>query len=321
MCASMSALSVSALSLVLDALEQGTPATRRSLADSTGLGLSTVTRAVTAYRSCGILRAKSGTDPVSGRACSLFYPADGILMPVVSVSPSHGVIRVLDTDLTPVGTAVTEFFPASHPDDMSRILAHRCRALLRGCSRQGEIGVAAPILLTADGLCEDTLCRAMENALGLPPLGVMSYGEAVARALRRLSLPFEGDSLLLVSVGEPWHACLLLRDGEGKWKPSSLGEGLTTALTRTVRDSRGSVRRGVAVFLSELCRYLRPDGILLEDFRKVLPEGGGMESLLPAWVKLTVYAGRDGLSLSEEGAALAGRRMLWDQILRELGGI
>ena len=314
-------VSTSALSLVLDALEQGTPATRRSLAAATGLGLSTVTRAVTACQSCGILCTRSGIDPVSGRACSLFHPTDGFLIPVVSVSPSHGVIRVLDTDLTPVGTAVTEFFPASHPDDTSRMLAHRCRALLRGCFRQGEIGVAAPILLMADGLCEHTLRRAMENALGLPPLGVMSYGEAAARALGRISRPFEGDSLLLVSVGEPWHACLLLRDGEGKWKPSSLGKGLTTALTRTVRDSRGSMRRGVAVFLSELCRYLRPDGILLEDFHMVMPEDGGVESLLPAWVKLTVYAGRDGLSLAEEGAALAGRRMLWDQILREVGGI
>ena len=68
-----------------------------------------------------------------------------------------------------------------------------------------------------------------------------------------------------------------------------------------------------AVFLTELCRFIRPDRIEIEDPRGAFPDGGVLASLLP--MEAEVVSNRDGLTVAEEGAALAGRRMLWEKVL------
>jgi hypothetical protein len=148
----------------------------------------------------------------------------------------------------------------------------------------------------------------------------MTHGEAVARAMTVKDRSRKDTSLLFLSVGGDAHACLLLRDGSGRWISSSLGENLTHTLSHTLRGtvpSAEALRRVTAVFLTDLCRFLRPDRIWIEDPRGVFSDSGMITALLPRDVEVTVASQRDGLSVAEEGAALTGRRMLWDQILTE----
>jgi hypothetical protein len=145
----------------------------------------------------------------------------------------------------------------------------------------------------------------------------MSRGEAVARSMTVKERSRKDTSLLFLSVSEEPHACLLLRGGNGRWMPSSLGENLTNTLFRSLRGtvSAEALRRGTAVFLTDLCRFLRPDRIWIEDPRGVFSDSGMITALLPRDAEVTVLSPRDGLTVAEEGAALAGRRMLWEQIL------
>ena len=307
-------LSPAALTRILDAAESSFPVTRRALSEATGLGLSTVARAEALCLSRGIWRYADGTDPVSGRACRTLLPTGKLLIPLLTVTRERGVVRVVDTAMEVIASAVTELHPAAPPEESARLLCRRGMTLLRGCSAAGRI--TAPILL-ADGPAAAVLNEAAQDVMGASPLAVMSQAEAVSHAARAGALPTAGESLLFVSVGGVPHACLLLLDGAGRWRPTSLGDGLTATLTRALRGSDPSaegIRRAVAVFLAELCRFLRPDAICLEDPRGILPDGSAYEPLLPEGVAVAVKRG-EGLTAAESGGALAGRRMLWEKIL------
>lgn len=308
------AVSPSALSSALDAVETHAAVTLRALSEVTGLGLSTVTRAAEVCATRGILRYEAGVDPVSRRPCRILAPADGLLLPVLTLTRGYGAVRVVSMSSETVGATVTELHPASPPEEAARLLCRRCLTLLRGCS--GGRSVTAPILLT-DSASALLLGGAVADVLGVPPLGVVRYGEAVARVMAVRSFPAEAASLLFLSVGADPHACLLLRNSAGAWRPSSLGDGLTDTLTRDLRSTAPSaegVRRAIAAFLTELCRFLRPDLIYMEDPRGVLPDEGVFASLLPDGIEVTVRHA-EGLTVAEEGAALLGRRMIWDKIL------
>lgn len=308
------AVSPSALTSVLDTMEVCEAATLRSLSRATGLGLSTVTRAAEVCTTHGILHYKTGIDPGSGRPCRILMPADGLLLPILTLTHGYGSVRAITMELEALGTAVTELHPATPPEEAARLLSRRCMTLLRGCS--GSLHVTAPILL-AEGMSPTVLREAVADVLGTPPLGIIAYGETVARAMTVRSFPAEATSLLFFSVGAGAHACLLLRDGKGIWHSSSLGNGLTVTLARALRSTDPSaegVRRAVATLLADLCRFLRPDIICLEDPRGVLPDGSAYTPLLPDGVQVTVER-REGMTVAELGAALSGRRMLWDKIL------
>ena len=310
-------ISSAALSHVLDALEVSCPITRRALAEATGLGLSTVGRALSTCVSHGILTNKMGTDPTVGRACSAYIPAEGLLLPLLTLTRGHSTIRILDTALNPVHTAVTELHPAAPTEEAVRILSRRLVALLRGYSGRDHRHVASPILLADNDLPAEVLRDTVTHALGTAPLAILRHEDTVARALGRMGTPKAADSILFLSVGEHPHACLLLRDGAGEWSPSSLGRGLTHTLTRTLRAADSSaegVRRATAVLLTDLCRFLSPDLIHVEDPRRILPDNDFFAPLLPDGVGILVGGG-DGLTIAEYGAALTGRRMLWDKIL------
>lgn len=310
------AISSSAISLVLNTLESRSTATVRSLSEATGLGQSTVTRAVAVCVSHGILQYRVGVDPASGRPCRILFPAKGLLLPALTLTRGYGSVRVLDMGLSPMGTAVTALHPASPPEEAARLLCRRCVTILRGC--HGDLTVTSPILLAGEGFSPAALREAAVDILGVPPLAVVGHGEAVARAMSVRPFPSDVSSLLFLSVGQDAHACLLLRDGTGQWSPAPLGEPLTATLHRSLRGAEPSaegIRRGVAVFLTELCRFLRPDLIYMEDPRGVLPDEGVFASLLPDGVEVAVHRVEEGLTAAEEGAALAGRRMLWEKIL------
>ena len=310
------ALSPAALSHILDALESVSPATVKALSEATGLGQTTISRAAALGISRGALAYKKSTDPASGRSCRAFVPAKGLLLPVLTLTRGYGSVRIVDTELNPVGTAVTELDPTAPPEEAARLLARRCLTLVRGLGSAGS--VTAPVLLVGQGLSADILREAVTDTMGVQPLAVMRHAEAVARAVTVRGPSRKAASLLFLSVGEDTHACLLLRDGEGRWVPSSLGENLTPALSRTLRGTAPStegIRRGTAVFLTELCRFIRPDRIEIEDPRGAFPDGGVLASLLPSGVEAEVVSNRDGLTVAEEGAALAGRRMLWEKVL------
>ena len=304
-----------AISLVLNTLESRSTATVRSLSEATGLGQSTVTRAVAVCVSHGILQYRVGVDPASGRPCRILFPAKGLLLPALTLTRGYGSVRVLDMGLSPMGTTVTALHPASPPEEAARLLCRRCVTLLRGC--QGGLTVTSPILLAGEGFSPAALRETAADILGVPPLAVVGHGEAVARAMSVRPFPSDVSSLLFLSVGQDAHACLLLRDGTGQWSPAPLGEPLTATLHRSLRGAEPSaegIRRGVAVFLTELCRFLRPDLLYMEDPRGVLPDGAMLASLLPEGIEVTVRHA-EGLTVAEEGAALLGRRMIWDKIL------
>jgi len=310
------ALSPAALSRILDALESLSPATVKALSEATRLGQTTISRAAALGISRGALAYKKSTDPISGRPCRVLVPAKGLLLPVLTLTRSYGSVRIVDTELNPVGTAVTELDPTAPPEEAARLLARRCLTLARGLGSTGR--VTAPVLLVGQGLSAGILREAVADTMGVQPLAVMSHAEAVARAVTVRNFTPNAASLLFLSVGEDTHACLLLRGGEGRWVPSSLGENLTPALSRALRGTAPSaegIRRGTAVFLTELCRFIRPDGIRIEDPRGVFPDGEVLASLLPPGVEAEVVSNRDGLTVAEEGAALTGRRMLWEKVL------
>ena len=310
-------LSPAALSLVLDALEGTAPATRKALSEATALGLSTVTRAASVCVSRGILRYEQSTDPVSGRPCRILTPTEGLLLPVLTLTRDYGWVRALDMAFIPVGTATVEFNPTSPPEDRARLLSRRCLTLLRGCGGAGD--VTAPVLLVGQGLPAVILRETVNDTVGTSPLAVLSHGEAVARSMTAKPIPANAASLLFLSVGKNTHACLLLRDGDGRWYPSPLGEGLTHTLTKTLSASDASkegLRRGAAVFLTDLCRFMRPDLIYIEDPRGALPDGSVFAPLLPDGVEVVVRPVENDLTVAEEGAGLIGRRLLWDKILQ-----
>jgi hypothetical protein len=309
------AISPAALALVLDAMESVSPATVKALSEAAELGQTTVSRAAALCRSRGVLAYRKSTDPVSGRPCRALVPATGLLLPLLTVTRDTGIIRAVNMGLKPVGTAVTELDPTAPPEEVARLLTRRCLALLRGLGGSGH--VTSPILLAEPGPSARVLREAVADTLGVQPLVVMSRGEAVARSMTVKERSCKDTSLLFLSVSEEPHACLLLRDGNGRWMPSSLGENLTHTLFRSLRGtvSAEALRRGTAVFLTDLCRFLRPDRIWIEDPRGVFSDSGMITALLPRDVEVTVLSPHDGLSVSEEGAALAGRRMLWEQIL------
>ena len=315
-----SSVSPAALSLVLDALETECPITRKSLAKVTGLGLSTVGRALSACMTHGILSCEAGIDPDGGRPCRTYTPAGGLLLPLLTLTRSHGCIRILDTTLHPAHTAVTELHPAAPTEEAARILARRLVIMLRGCNHGS---VASPVLLTDPSLPSSVLRDSITHTLGTPPLTLLSHEEAVARALGCVGIPRTASSVLFLSVGEGAHACLLLREGAGKWCPSPLGRGLTHTLTRTLRAAEPcaeGARRATVVFLTDLCRFMTPDLIYVEDPRGILPDKDFFAPLLLDGVRILVGGtgnGRptDSLTMAERGAALVGRRMLWDRIL------
>ena len=119
------ALSPAALSRILDALESVSPTTVKALSEATGLGQTTVARAAALGVSRGALAYKKSTDPASGRSCRAFVPAKGLLLPILTLTRGHGSVRVVDTELNPVGTAVTEPDPTAPPDAAARLLARR----------------------------------------------------------------------------------------------------------------------------------------------------------------------------------------------------
>ena len=299
-------ISPTALSRILDGLEVSLPTTRGALSEVTGLGRSTVNRAVSACLTHGILVPETG---------HLLVPRNNFLIPVVTVTREHGTIRILDMDLTPVATATVKLSPASTPDESAHILARRLLTLLRGFS---EKSVTAPILVTDETLPARILRDELGHSLGQAPLAVMKHAAAVARAITRSPLPTEAKSLLFASIGEGTHACLLLKNEDGLWHPSPLGDSLTPTLLRTLRTlepSSEGVRRGTAVFLTDLCRFLCPDLIYVEDGRRILPDGEFYKPLLPDGVDILIRHTKDDLTMSELGGALTGRRMLWDKIL------
>ena len=124
--------------------------------------------------------------------------------------------------------------------------------------------------------------------------------------------------MLFLSVGKSSHACLLLRSEADTWCPSPLGRGLSHSLTRTLRTTEPSaegVVRVTAVFLTDLCRFLTPDLIYVEDPRGLLPDKDFFRPLLPDGMEILIdHAPRD-LIRAEYGAALTGRRLLWNKIL------
>ena len=310
-------LSDAALSEILDAAEASFPTTRRALSEATGLGLSTVTRAESLCLSRGIWRRAPGVDPISGRPCRILRPAEDLLLPLLTLTRESGTVRVVDTALEVRASAVTTLHPAAPPEETLRLLCRRFLSLLRGCGDGGQ--VTAPVLLVEPSYpaAVPALRDVVADALGRPPLAVMSHGEAVSRALRLGACADRGDSLLFLSVGPGPHACLLLRDGR-VWKPSPLGDNLTATLSRVLQKQEPSaegIRRGVATFLTELCRFLRPDRICLEDTRGILPDGEVLAALLPEGVEVTVFPVAEGLTTAETGGVLAGRRMLWERML------
>ena len=310
-------VSSAALSLLLDTLETAVPTTRKALAASTGLGLSTVTRAVSACVTHGVLRYETSISPDSGRPCRTICPAEGLLLPLLTLTRSHGSVRILDMNLDPVGSTATELHPEAPPEEGARILSRRLLSLLG--SLEDRSRVAAPVLLTDRELSASLSADTITSALGTAPLAILSWEEAIAHTLNRASLPRSTDSLLFLSVGEVEHACLLLRDGKGRWTPSALGEGLTSTLTRSLRTSPPSVdgvRRGTAVFLTDLCRFLRPRLVYVEDPRGLLGDGGFLTSLLPEGMEVLISPAEGKLTMAQRGAALAGRRLLWDRILQ-----
>jgi hypothetical protein len=310
------AISPAALALVLDAMESVSPATVKALSEAAELGQTTVARAAALCRSRGVLAYRKSTDPVSGRPCRALVPATGLLLPILTITGDTGIIRAVNMGLKPVGTAVTELDPTAPPEEVARLLTRRCLALLRGLGGSGH--VTSPILLAEPSPSARVLREAVADTLGVQPLVVMSRGEAVARSMTVKERSRKDTSLLFLSVSEEPHACLLLRGGNGRWMPSSLGENLTHTLSRALHgtvSSAEALRRGTAVFLTDLCRFLRPDRIWIEDPRRIFSDSGMITALLPWDVEVTVASQCDGLSVAEEGAALAGRRMLWEQIL------
>ena len=311
------AVSAPALRRILAAMEPSRPLPLRSLAEATGLSPSTVARAVAELTAWGILTEDEGTDPVSGRPCRVIFPAPVAILPVLAVSETHG--QVIATDLTAhtLGTASVELDPALPPEEGLRLLCRRAMPLLRGCAAATGLSVCAPILLTDRG--ETYAAEAVTDAVGLPPLMSVGYGEAVAAALPCEPISPKAASLLHVHGGD--RRVILLTGQEGEdWRVSPLGRRLSQALARYT-DGAGSpdaLRKGAARFLQELCGFLSPDCILAEDPTGMLPSPEEARLLLPdgtAWIRRETDDG--GIPLAALGALILGRRRLWEKILSE----
>lgn len=311
------AVSSPALRRILAAMEPSRPLPLRSLSEATSLSPSTVARAVAELTAWGILTEDEGIDPVSGRPCRVILPAPVAILPVLTVSETHG--QVIATDLTahPLGTASVELDPALPPEEGLRLLCRRAMPLLRGCAAATGLSVCAPILLTDRG--EVYAVEAVTDAVGIPPLMSVGYGEAVAAALPCQPISPKATSLLHVHGGDRRVSLLTGQEGED-WRVSPLGRRLSQALARYT-DGAGSpdaLRKGAARFLQELCGFLSPDCILAEDPTGMLPSPEEATLLLPdgtAWIRRETDDG--GIPLAALGSLILGRRRLWEKILSE----
>ena len=223
------AVSSPALRRILAAMEPSRPLPLRSLAEATGLSPSTVARAVAELTAWGILAEDEGTDPISDRPCRVILPAPVAILPVLAVSETHG--QVIATDLTAhtLGTASVEIDPALPPEEGLRLLCRRAMPLLRGCAAATGLSVCAPILLTDRG--EVYAAEAVTDAVGLPPLMWVGYGEAVAAALPCQPISPKAASLLHIHGGD---RRVILLTGQGGEKPAKLLQKTRRPLAKRV---------------------------------------------------------------------------------------
>lgn len=314
-----SPVSHATLTHVLDTLESRGPTALRELSEGMEISPSTAARAVGRLTESGILTLSEGRDPQSGRIRRVASPAPAAVLSVLSLRRGKGYIRALDCGLNHLGTAITELNPAVPPEENLRLLCRRGMTLLRGCAGASGLPVAAPVLLVEEETPNrGALTEAVADAMGVAPLAVISDQEAIARGLRREALPQSVASLLFLRVGEGDRTALLLRAGGG-WVASPLGRGLTATLGQYLPSAGSSceaVRRGAVGFLADLCRFLTPDLVMMEDARGCLPDAEVVGGLLPHGVEVRLrIADADTLSMAEVGAALLGRRMLWDSLI------
>ena len=310
-------LSTPALRRIHAAMEPSRPLPLRSLAEATGLSPSTVARAVAELTAWGILAEDEGTDPLSGRPCRVILPAPVAVLPVLAVSMTHGQAIASDLAAHTLGTASVELDPALPPEEGLRMLCRRAMPLLRGCAAATGLSVCAPILLADRG--ESYAAEAVTDAVGLPPLMSVGYGEAVAAALPCQPISPKATSLLHIHGGD--RRVILLTGQEGEdWRVSPLGRRLSQALARYTDGAEcpDALRKRAARFLQELCGFLSPDCILAEDPTGMLPSPEEAALLLPdgtAWIRRETDEG--GIPLAALGALILGRRRLWEKILSE----
>lgn len=314
------AVSPSALSRVLDAMDGRDTVTLRALSEQTGLGATTVSRAVQKATRLGILSIDEGTDPVSGRPCHTVAPAASVILPILTLNQGCGTVRATDPRLTPLGCAVSELNPAMAPEENLRLLCRRGMALLRGCAHGTGWGVSAPVLVTdTESAIQSGLSEAIAAVMGVPPMVSLTYGEAIARGLSAMDLPRKASTLLFLRTGEGAFACILCRDGAFRWQESPLGRSLSAVLSRypaSAGGAEGAIRWGAVSFVTDLCRFLSPDLLVWEDPRHDGPSEEALRPLLPGGISIAVHkTPAHGLSLAEYGAALTGRRILWDKLL------
>lgn len=311
------AVSNPALRRILAALEPSRPLPLRAIAEATDLSPSTVARAVAELTALGILAEDEGIDPAGRRPCRVILPASVAVLPVLAVSEAHGEVTALDLAAHTLGVASVELDPSLPPEEGLRMLCRRAMPLLRGCAAATGLSVCAPILLTDRG--ETYAAEAVTDAVGLPPLMSVGYGEAVAAALPCQPISPKAASLLHIHGGD--RRVILLTGQEGEdWRVSPLGHRLSQALARYTdgAESPDALRKGAARFLQELCGFLSPDCILAEDPTGMLPSPEEARLLLPdgtAWIRRETDEG--GIPLAALGALILGRRRLWEKILSE----
>lgn len=308
-------------SAVLDAMEYGFPTSKNRLEALTGLGTTTVRRAYRQLIREGVMALKYGRDPDSGRASDLLTFVRYPVLPVLEITNAYMVWRLCDTRGGSVFATVRDRGGFCTPEDDLITLMGQVSAISRAgtCGLPAKVPLQPPVLLLPSR--DSALVGTVRRVLDVAPTHILTPGEAAALELRYHPATQNAASVLYLRIGEARTITMMTRtrtdDGRSPFAPAACASGLEQTLRDYTKDHRPHTRgwwQQTAAFLSDFCRFITPDCVVLELDR----EQEGVKFLrasLPASLKfIRINYALNTPSLAHRGALRLTRRVLWDSM-------
>ena len=307
---------------ILEAMEYDAPTSRARLCTRSGLGTSTVRRACLQLIKEGVLALKYGRDPDSGVSCDLITLGRYPVLPVLELADTYMVYRLCDTLGQSVFATVRDRGGFCTPEDDLATLMGQVSTILRAgtCGLPKSIPLQPPVLLCPSE--ETAASKWVERVMVTPPAYHLTPLEAAALEMRYHAATRVASSILHRRVGDAVSIALLARDPThrgGGFFPLPCANGLGDALAAQARRATPHTREwwySASEFLTDLCRYLTPDRVVVEMDRPVIEPAELREHLPPSVQLVFLQYALNTPSLAHRGAIRLTRRALWDQMER-----
>lgn len=309
---------------ILDAMEYEFPTSKHRLADRTGLGDTTVRRACRQLSRERVMALKYGKDPDSGIAADLVTFARYPVLPILEITRAYMVWRLMDTRGGSVFATVRDRGGFCTPEDDLITLMGQARTIIKAgtCGLPADVPLQPPVLILPAR--EASMAGLVGRVVDAKPFCVLTPEAASAHELRFFAATHNAASVLYIRAGENCTVSLLQRanmdDLQSPFRPSPWTSGLSACLEEASIDLRPHTLawwKAIAAFLTDCCRILTPEAILVES-DKVLPDPRLLRNAIPSSIRFIhrTYA-LNTPSLAHQGAMRLTRRALWDSMESE----